>query len=271
VYVAVANQTHGQGRYQNAPTSSQNRRTRIVFDGMPSCSMTVNYEDVTGDTNGDALIIDYNTCIGKSEGANETSTSPCPSSYTPPPTSCFYSGSSANGVTLYRPNNCNMPPLNVLPILWAYTHIEGSALVWHATGLGGDEGARLSLEYASEAEGVWSVMATGLPLVGRYPLSQSGFYRLAAPLRNGSIEYSPVVEFRAELFPSLYPNPAPGGPYLSYPELVDRIEVIDSRGALVRCIVAPVEKETLRGLEAGLYIVRLYTSQGEKVQRLLVP
>ncbi|MEN3040690.1 MAG: T9SS type A sorting domain-containing protein [Bacteroidia bacterium] len=272
IYVAAANQTLGsQGRYLNNPSSNQNRRTRIVFDGMPACSMTINYEGISGSLDGDALIIDYNTCIGKTDGANESNTPGCPNSYTPPLSSCYYSSGTSNGVSLYRPNNCNMPPLSVLPVFWAYAHIEGSNLVWHATGLGGDEGARLSLEYASEVGGAWSTMATGLPLVGRYPLYQGGFYRLAAPLRDGGVAYSPVVEFRLESAPAVYPNPAPGGPYLTHPELITQIEVVDSRGILVRRLTSPVEQEALRGLGPGLYIVRLYTSRGEQIQRVLVP
>ncbi|MCX8113388.1 MAG: T9SS type A sorting domain-containing protein [Bacteroidia bacterium] len=271
VYVGAANQNNGQGRYLNGPSDTQNRRTRIAIDGMPACDMTVNYENVTSASDGDALIIDYNTCIGQTQGANESPSPGCQNPYTPPPGSCYYSGSSSNGVTLYRPNNCNMPSLSVLPVLWAYTHIEGSTLVWHATGLGGDEGARLILEYVSHIGGEWAVIATGLPLIGRYPLERSGFYRLAAPLRGGEVEYSPVVEFRAEPLPTLYPNPAPGGPYLSYPELVYQIEVLDMRGALVYRIAAPVAEDALRGLPSGLYLVRLFTVQGERAQRLLVP
>ncbi|MDW8236731.1 MAG: T9SS type A sorting domain-containing protein [Bacteroidia bacterium] len=267
VYVMFANNTNGAGRYLNNPTDGQNRRTAISFTGMPACSMTVNYRNIQPSSvvrNGNYLVIDPNICIGRTEGQNNVA---------PSSNACYFqSATNRNGVdTGNVGTNCPLPGPGILPILWAYTHIEGSTLVWHATGLGGDEGARLTLEYAPHAGGEWAVIATGLPLIGRYPLERSGFYRLAAPLRGGEVEYSPVVEFRAEPLPTLYPNPAPGGPYLSYPELVYQIEVLDMRGALVYRIAAPVAEDALRGLPSGLYLVRLFTVQGERAQRLLVP
>ncbi|MCX7764229.1 MAG: T9SS type A sorting domain-containing protein [Bacteroidia bacterium] len=270
VYVAVANQPNGQGRFLNNPSSSQNRRLRIAFDGMPACSMTVNYKNITQATDGDALIIDY-SCVGKTEGANEANSPGCTASpYTPPSTSCFFSGNSSNGVTLHRPNDCKMPPLSVLPILWAYTHIEGSDLVWHATGLQGEEGAHLTLWYAPEPEGRWVEIAKGLPWIGRYRLTRGGFYRLSVPLRGGGVEYSPTVEYRKEGLASLYPNPAPGGPYLSFPEQVERVEVMDLQGRGVLSLSAPLTSEALRGLPPGLYLVRIYTHRGEQIQHIIV-
>ncbi len=75
VYVAVANQTTGQGRYLNTPDATQNRRTRIVIDGMPSCSMTVNYRGpISASVDGRSLLIDPSVCLGRTQGLNGSCT-----------------------------------------------------------------------------------------------------------------------------------------------------------------------------------------------------
>lgn len=272
VYVAVANQSTGQGRYLNTPTVDQNRRTRIAFATMPACSMTVNYEQVSSDVNGDALLIDPSTCMGQTAGANESNTPGCSAPpYTPPAGACRYASSSSNGVTLHRPNNCDFPPLSVLPLIWSYVRVEGADLVWAATGVGQDARASVSLWHRPADGGLWREIAGGLPLQGRYPLSERGLYQLRSNSASGGVAESPVVEFVAAARPYLYPNPAPGGPYLAEPDAIQVLEVLGADGRLIHRMAAPLTREVLRGLPSGLYVVRLLTVQGEVVQRVLVP
>ncbi|MEN2993056.1 MAG: T9SS type A sorting domain-containing protein [Bacteroidia bacterium] len=264
VYVMFANNTDGAGRYLNNPTNAQNRRTIINFVGRPECAMTVNYRNINPDQNGNYLLIDPTICIGRTEGQNNA---------VPPPDACYYASSTnRNGVSLGNAGGtCPLPPISVLPILWARVRIEGERLIWEAVGLESEATARLTLWHTPEIGMAWQVVESGLPLAGQYLLQEEGFYRLSAPLRSGAVEYSPVVEYRwGSSDPLLYPNPAPGGPYLIHPEQIQELEVIEAYGSLIARLTAPISKEALRGLSPGLYVVRFFGQGKERVQRLLV-
>ncbi|MCS7162230.1 MAG: T9SS type A sorting domain-containing protein [Bacteroidia bacterium] len=264
VYVMFANNTNAQGRYLNNPTDAENRRTIINFSGRPECSMTINYRNISPGQNGNYLLIDPTICIGRTEGQNNVR---------PSTDACYYASSTdRNGVSLGNVGaNCPLPPTSVLPILWAYVQIEGDRLVWQATGTEGEEGAHLTLWHTPEVGRAWQVVASELPLTGQYPLREEGFYRLSAPLRNGAVEYSPILEYRrGSSDPLLYPNPAPGGPYLLHPEQVQELEVIENYGSVIVRLTAPISMEALRGLPPGLYVVRFFGQGRERVQRLLV-
>ncbi|GIV24145.1 MAG: hypothetical protein KatS3mg025_1804 [Bacteroidia bacterium] len=256
VYVLFANNTNTGGRYLNNPTNAENRATRVAFTSMPACSMTVNYRNITGSAaqDGNYLLIDPSVCIGKTEGQNNV---------TPSTSACYYAGSNGeNGVSLGNSSNCALPPVSVLPILWAYVRVEGNWLTWQATGVGGDEEARLTLWYRPEEGGAWGQLAERLPLIGQYPLSLPGAYQLRAQLRGGGESYSPSVLYLPAGQPILYPNPAAGGPYLAYPEAVAQAEVYTLHGQLVKSLPAPLHRESLRGLAPGLYVVRLFLHEG---------
>ena len=125
VYVLFTNNTNGWGRYLNNPNATQNRRTRIAFDGFPSCSMTVNYRGTFQAAPGNYLLINPAICIGRTEGRN---------SVVPSNSACYYSGSGSNGVSLGRDaqNPCALPSLSVLPLLWQEVRVVGGRLRWRA-------------------------------------------------------------------------------------------------------------------------------------------
>lgn len=254
VYVLFANNTNTGGRYLNNPSDSANRATRIAFTSLPACSMTVNYRNIPNGQDGNYLLIDPSVCIGRTEGQNNV---------TPSTSACYYAGSNGqNGVSLGNSAGCALPPISVLPILWAYVGVEGGWLSWQATGVGGDEDARLTLWYRAE-EGVdWEPLAAGLPLRGRYTLTLPGAYQLRARLKGGGESHSPIVFYTSAGQPTVYPNPAVGGPYLAYPEAVAQAEVYTLHGQLVTSLSAPLHRESLRGLPAGLYVVRFLTHEG---------
>ncbi|MEN3040780.1 MAG: hypothetical protein ABDH66_04485, partial [Bacteroidia bacterium] len=191
VYVVFASNTNTAGRFANLTSLEKNKRMIIDFPGN-DCDMTINYcgRLSSGASDGNYFLINPSVCIGQTWGSHNADCNTVPDN-----TNCyiwydnapFNSPTQSSGISPGNSLDCALPSISILPVLWAYAHIEGSNLVWHATGLGGDERARLSLEYASEVGGAWSTMATGLPLVGRYPLYQGGFYRLAAPLRDGGV------------------------------------------------------------------------------------
>ncbi|RMF50826.1 MAG: T9SS C-terminal target domain-containing protein, partial [Bacteroidetes bacterium] len=154
------------------------------------------------------------------------------------------------------------PSLGVLPVVWVEVRVEGAYLIWRVEGL--EAGQRLVLERqeGGEAFSEWVRMASGLPWRGRYELPLSGLYRLVAEGAQGRLATSPVVEYRAQDLPRLYPNPAPGGPYVYQGGAVARLAVYNSQGQVVREVEGPVEREALRGLPAGVYWVELYTWEG---------
>jgi len=257
VYVAFAANTQGSGRYGNTVPETSNRRTRIAFVGMPACSMTVNYRGLSSSSDGRYMLIDPAVCVGLTEGQHNT----------PPSTSaCYYSSSSgSNGVSMNVQANCALPSLGVLPVVWVEVRVEGAYLIWRVEGL--EAGQRLVLERqeGGEAFSGWVRMASDLPWRGRYELPLSGLYRLAAEGAGGRLATSPVVEYRAQDLPRLYPNPAPGGPYVYQGGAVGRLVVYNSQGQVLRGIEGPVEREALRGLPPGVYWVELYTWDGSRL------
>ncbi len=257
VYVAFSsNTTCNVGRYQNNPSNTQNRRTRIAFIGMPACSMTVNYRGSLTANDGNYLLIDPAVCIGLTEGQNGT----------PPSSSaCYYAGGGQNGVSLGNiGTNCQLPTLGVLPVVWAEVRVEGARLVWRVEGL--ESHQRLYLEHQEKGESLsgWTRMASGLPSRGAYELSLAGLYRLGVEEGSGVLALSPVVEYRTEAIPRCYPNPAPGGPYLHQAEAIAQLIVYTSQGQGLHRVEGPVGREALRGLPPGVYWVELYTWDGRR-------
>ncbi len=114
-------------------------------------------------------------------------------------------------------------------------------------------------------------VASGLPLVGRYPLTRPGLYHLRASLAAGGESESPIVTYTAPARPYLYPNPAPEGPFVGYAETLERLVVFDVQGQRIADLTAPISREALRGLPSGLYLVRFTTAEGESSTTLWVP
>lgn len=261
VYVAFSSNTNCQGRYQNNPTPSQNRRTRIAFSGMPACSMTVNYRGSFTATDGNYLLIDPAICIGLTEGQNNV---------LPSPNACYYAGSGQNGVSLGNiGNTCPLPTLGVLPVVWVEVRVEGARLVWRVEGLELDQSLYLERQEIGEPFSGWTRTASGLPSRGTYEFSLAGLYRLVVEGAQGRLATSPVVEYRGELLPRFYPNPAPGGPYLHQAEAVARLAVYNGQGQMLRWVEGPPDREVLRGLPPGVYWVELYTWDGRRFTQTL--
>jgi len=260
VYVAFASNTQGSGRYGNTVPETSNRRTRIAFIGMPACSMTVNYRGLSSSVDGRYMLIDPTVCIGLTEGQHNT----------PPSTSaCYYSSSGSNGVSMGVQAGCALPSVGVLPVIWAEVRVEGAHLLWRVEGQ--EVGQRLALE-RQEGGGSfsgWVQIASDLPWQGRYELPWSGLYRLVVEGVQGRLATSPVVEYHDQTLPRLYPNPAPGGPYLYQAGAVARLTVYNSQGQVLRGVAAPIEREVLRGLPPGMYWVELYTWDGLRLTQTL--
>lgn len=228
VYVLFTNNTNGAGRYSNSPSAAQNRRTRIAFDGMPACSMTVNYRGSITAQNGNYLLIDPNVCIGLTEGQNNV---------TPSAGACYYSSSGSNGVSLGNAGaQCAIPPVSTLPIIWAELAIEGHQLRWHALEAAGP----LSLWYQPALSSEAFRIQEGLPAVGLFPLSARGYYFLEHVSLQGARERSPLVYYAGEGAPKvLLAGSGHKAPYiLTTAELV-RIIVWDGVGREVATIAYP--------------------------------
>jgi len=264
VYVLFTNNTEGQGRYLNNPTATQNRRTRIAFDGFPSCSMTVNYRGTFTATNGNYLLIDPAICIGRTEGQNGV---------TPSTSACYYSGSGSNGVSLGRDagNPCALPNLSVLPLLWQEVRVVGGRLRWRAL-FEGEAERPLTLWHQPEEQATAYIYREGLGAKGELPLERAGLYYLTVELADGTRVRSPSVWYEGDARP--YIRYEGGRPILERSGEVAELRVWDMSGRLVLSAAAPVEREVLSrlgGYGRGVYNLLLYLRSGEVLQeRLLV-
>jgi hypothetical protein len=265
VYVLFVNQTNTAGRYLNDPGLNQNRRTRIAFDGFPSCSMTVNYRGIPSPgTNGNYLLINPAICIGKTEGQNNVP---------PSNTACHYSGNNgSNGVSLGNVgNNCALPGLGILPILWQEVRVVGGRLRWRA--LFEEEAERpLTLWHQPEEQGTAYIYRVGLGAKGELPLERAGLYYLTVESADGTRVRSPSVWYEGDARP--YIRYEGGRPILERGGEVAELWVWDMSGRLVLSAAAPVEREVLSrlgGYGRGVYNLLLHLRSGEVLQeRLLV-
>jgi hypothetical protein len=264
VYVLFTNNTNDQGRYSNTPGTTDNRRTRIAFNGFPSCSMTVNYRGTFTAADGNYLLINPAICIGKTEGQNGV---------TPSPSACYYSGSGSNGVSLGRDagNPCALPSLSVLPLLWQEVRVVGGRLRWRAL-FEGEAERSLTLWHQPEEQGTAYIYRVGLGAKGELPLERAGLYYLTVELADGTRVRSPGVWYEGDARP--YIRYEGGRPILERSGEVAELRVWDMSGRLVLSAAAPVEREVLSrlgGYGRGVYNLLLHLRSGEVLQeRLLV-
>jgi len=269
VYVLFTNNTEGQGRYLNGPNANQNRRTRIAFDGFPSCSMTVNYRGISTAANGNYLLIDPAICIGKTEGRNSRPNN----IYVPPPSACHYSGNNGfNGVSLGRDaqNPCALPGLSVLPLLWQEVRVVGGRLRWRAL-FEGEAERPLTLWHQPEEQATAYIYRVGLGAKGELPLERAGLYYLTVESADGTRVRSPGVWYEGDARP--YIRYEGGRPILERSGEVAELRVWDMSGRLVLSAAAPVEREVLSRLGEhgrGVYGLLLHLRSGEVLQERLV-
>jgi hypothetical protein len=263
VYVLFVNQTNTAGRYKNDPDSDMNRRTRIAFDGFPSCSMTVNYRDITSPADGNYLLIDPAICIGKTEGQNNVA---------PSTSACYYSGNDSNGVSLGNVGSkCVLPGLGILPILWQEVRVVGGRLRWRAL-FEGEAERPLTLWHQPEEQGTAYIYRVGLGAKGELTLERAGLYYLTVESADGTRVRSPGVWYEGDARP--YIRYEGGRPILERSGEVAELRVWDMSGRLVLSAAAPVEREVLSRLGEhgrGVYGLLLHLRSGEVLQeRLLV-
>ena len=264
VYVLFTNNNQGQGRYLNGPDPTQNRRTRIAFDGFPSCSMTVNYRGTFPEANGNYLLIDPAICIGRTEGRNNV---------VPSTSACHYSGNNgSNGVSLGNAgSNCALPGLGTLPILWQEVRVVGGRLRWRAL-FEGEAERPLTLWHQPEEQATAYSYREGLGAKGELPLERAGLYYLTVELADGTRVRSPGVWYEGDARP--YIRYEGGRPILERSGEVAELRVWDMSGRLVLSAAAPVEREVLSrlgGYGRGVYNLLLHLRSGEVLQeRLLV-
>ena len=264
VYVLFTNNNQGQGRYLNGPDPTQNRRTRIAFDGFPNCDMTVNYRGNFTVRDGNYLLIDPAICIGRTEGQNNV-----------PPSNmaCHYSGNNgSNGVSLGNArNNCALPGLGTLPILWQEVRVVEGRLRWRALFEGEAERA-LTLWHQPEEQATAYSYREGLGAKGELPLERAGLYYLTVESADGTRVRSPGVWYEGDARP--YIRYEGGRPMLERSGEVAELRVWDMSGRLVLSAAAPVEREVLcrlGGYGRGVYNLLLHLRSGEVLQeRLLV-
>ncbi len=272
VYVLFANNTNTAGRYLNDPSESENRRTIITFTGMSQCNMTVNYRGSINRANGNYLLIDPAICIGLTSGDNANDGSQ------PPDGSCRYcgdnSGCTSNGVSLANiGNDCRLPGLGVLPILWREVRVVGDRLRW-AVAFEGEAVRPLSLWHQpSPAHAPYRYRA-GLGLQGELPLDRSGLYYLTIEGVEGAEARSPTVWYEGDARP--YVRYEGRTPIIERSEEVVELQVWDMSGRMVLSAGAPVGREVLSRLPeygAGLYGVSMRLRSGEVRQEriLLMP
>lgn len=263
VYVLFTNNTTGQGRYLNDPSNTNNRRTRIAFDGFPACSMTVNYRGISSGSNGNYLLINPNVCIGKTEGQNNS---------IPSTSACYYSGGGSNGVSLANAgSSCALPGLGVLPILWREVRVVGDRLRW-AVAFEGEALRPLSLWHQpSPAHAPYRYRA-GLGPQGELPLDQSGLYYLTIEGVEGAEARSPAVWYEGDARP--YVRYEGRIPIIERSDEVEELQVWDMSGRMVLSASAPVGREVLGRLTeygTGLYSVSMrLRSGGVRQERLLL-
>jgi len=271
VYVLFTNNNNSAGRYSNNHSAPQNRRTRIAFDGFPSCSMTVNYRNISPVADGNYLLIDPAICIGKTEGLNSSQSTN--SNYVLPPSACHYSGSNDyNGVSLGNAGtNCALPGLGILPILWQEVRVVGGRLRWRALFEGEAERA-LTLWHQPEEQATAYIYRKGLGAKGELPLERAGLYYLTVESADGTRVRSPGVWYEGDARP--YIRYEGGRPILERSGEVAELRVWDMSGRLVLSAAAPVEREVLSRLGEhgrGVYGLLLHLRSGEVLQeRLLV-
>jgi hypothetical protein len=264
VYVLFTNNNQGQGRYLNGPDPTQNRRTRIAFNGFPNCDMTVNYRGNFVAADGNYLLIDPAICIGKTEGRNNVN---------PSNTACYFSGSGSNGVSLDRDarNPCTLPSLPVLPLLWQEVRVVGGRLRWRAL-FEGEAERSLTLWHQPEEQATAYIYRVGLGAKGELPLERAGLYYLTVELADGTRVRSPGVWYEGDARP--YIRYEGGRPILERSGEVAELRVWDMSGRLVLSAAAPVEREVLSrlgGYGRGVYNLLLHLRSGEVLQeRLLV-
>jgi hypothetical protein len=265
VYVLFTNNNNSTGRYRNDPGDTQNRRTRIAFDGFPSCSMTVNYRGISpaDAADGNYLLIDPAICIGRTEGQNNV---------VPSTSACYYSGSGSNGVSLGNAGSeCALPGLGTLPILWQEVRVVGGRLRWRALFEGEVERA-LTLWHQPEEQATAYIYRGGLGAKGELPLERAGLYYLTVELADGTRVRSPGVWYEGDARP--YIRYEGGRPILERSGEVAELRVWDMSGRLVLSAAAPVEREVLSrlgGYGRGVYNLLLHLRSGEVLQeRLLV-
>jgi hypothetical protein len=262
VYVLFTDNTEPQGRYLNNPNTTQNRRTRIAFDGFPSCSMTVNYRGTFTAANGNYLLIDPAICIGRTEGQNNV---------VPLNSACYYSGSGSNGVSLGNAgSNCALPGLGTLPILWQEVRVVGGRLRWRAL-FEGEAERPLTLWHQPEEQGTAYIYREGLGAKGELPLERAGLYYLTVELADGTRVRSPGVWYEGDARP--YIRYEGGRLILERSGEVAELWVWDMSGRLVLSAAAPVEREVLSrlgGYGRGVYGLLLHLRSGEVLQERLV-
>lgn len=264
VYVLFTNSNNGQGRYRNDPDDTQNRRTRIAFDGFPGCSMTVNYRDIISPADGNYLLIDPAVCIGKTEGQNNV---------VPATSACYYSGNNgANGVSLGNAgSDCALPGLSTLPILWQEVRVVGGRLRWRAL-FEGEAERPLTLWHQPEEQATAYIYRVGLGAKGELPLERAGLYYLTVESADGTRVRSPGVWYEGDARP--YIRYEGGRLILERSGEVAELRVWDMSGRLVLSAAAPVEREVLSrlgGYGRGVYNLLLHLRSGEVLQeRLLV-
>ena len=270
VYVLFTNNTEDQGRYLNGPNANQNRRTRIAFDGFPSCSMTVNYRGTFTARDGNYLLIDPDECIGKTEGRNSQ---PPNNIYVPPPSACHYSGNNgSNGVSLGRDaqNPCALPNVSVLPLLWQEVRVVEGRLRWRAL-FEGEAERPLTLWHQPEEQATAYIYRVGLGAKGELPLERAGLYYLTVESADGTRARSPGVWYEGDARP--YIRYEGGRPILERSGEVAELRVWDMSGRLVLSAAAPVEREVLSRLGEhgrGVYGLLLHLRSGEVLQERLV-
>jgi len=265
VYVLFVNQNiGGTGRYLNGPGPNQNRRTRIAFDGFPNCDMTVNYRGNFPEANGNYLLIDPAICIGRTEGQNNV-----------PPSNmaCHYSGNNgSNGVSLGNArNNCALPGLGTLPILWQEVRVVEGRLRWRAL-FEGEAERPLTLWHQPEEQATAYIYRVGLGAKGELPLERAGLYYLTVESADGTWVRSPGVWYEGDARP--YIRYEGGRPILERSGEVVELWVWDMSGRLVLSAAAPVERDVLSrlgGYGRGVYNLLLHLRSGELLQeRFLV-
>jgi len=264
VYVLFTDNDNNQGRYTNTPTATGNRRTRIAFNGFPSCSMTVNYRGTFTANDGNYLLINPAICIGQTEGQNNA---------IPSTSACYYSGNSgSNGVSLANAGpNCALPGLSTLPILWQEVRVVGGRLRWRAL-FEGEAERPLTLWHQPEEQGTAYIYRVGLGAKGELPLERAGLYYLTLESADGTRVRSPGVWYEGDARP--YIRYEAGRPILERSGEVAELRVWDMSGRLVLSAAAPVGREVLSrlgGYGRGVYNLLLHLRSGEVLQeRLLV-
>jgi len=93
------------------------------------------------------------------------------------------------------------------------------------------------------------------PIVGSDTLSQGFWYQLT--------ESQPVniASFENQADISVFPNPTNGLVYLKSNILIERAEVLDMRGRMLKHESTPAGQVDLSGLAEGVYVLRLYVSK----------